>query len=248
MTTANPYYRPDLAAVHEVAFGFHAGNCAEGVLDLLAPVLDRGGLVLEIGCGTGLLTRRLVAAGHRVIASDASPAMLDIARTAVPGAEDIRRIALPDDPLPEVDAVVGIGHVLNYLPDESAVRRALAAVATALRPGGLLVIDMADLAWATSRRGAVGRGRVAEDWAMVTEFEVPRPDRFAFLLTVFTRETDGSWRRDDERHDIVLTDTAEVPALLRDFGVDATVGNSFGTEHLPPGLVTVIGRREPETP
>jgi methylase of polypeptide subunit release factors len=47
---------------------------------VLVPVLARNGLVLELGCGSGLLTRALVAAGHRLIATDASPAMLEIAR------------------------------------------------------------------------------------------------------------------------------------------------------------------------
>jgi 2-polyprenyl-3-methyl-5-hydroxy-6-metoxy-1,4-benzoquinol methylase len=72
-------YRPDLALVHHPGFGAHAAACAPGIVDFLAPVRTRGGLVLELGCGTGLLARELVAAGYRVIATDAAPAMLDIA-------------------------------------------------------------------------------------------------------------------------------------------------------------------------
>ena len=75
-----PYYRADLALVHHLGFGFHAARCAPGILALLEPVRKRGGLVVELGCGSGLLTRYLVDAGHRVIATDASPAMLDLAR------------------------------------------------------------------------------------------------------------------------------------------------------------------------
>jgi len=78
---------------------------------------------------------------------------------------------------------------------------------------------------------------------MITEFVVPRPDRFAFQLAVFTRNEDGSWRRDDERHDLVLLDTAGVPAILRQLGIEATIGDSFGSEQLPPGLVTLVGTR-----
>jgi methylase of polypeptide subunit release factors len=63
-----------------VGFGFHADMCAPGILRLLEPLLDRNGVVLELGCGSGLLTRYLVDAGHRVIATDASPAMLALAR------------------------------------------------------------------------------------------------------------------------------------------------------------------------
>ena len=51
-----------------------------GILALLEPVRARGGLVLEVGCGSGLLTRHLVDAGHRVIATDASPAMVELAQ------------------------------------------------------------------------------------------------------------------------------------------------------------------------
>lgn len=59
------YYRRDLALVHHRGFGFHARACAPGILALLEPVRSRKGLVLELGCGSGLLTRELAAAGHQ---------------------------------------------------------------------------------------------------------------------------------------------------------------------------------------
>jgi SAM-dependent methyltransferase len=107
-----PYYRRDLALIHHLGFGFHADACAPGILELLEPVRELSGLVLEVGCGSGLLTRYLLDAGHRVVATDASPAMLDLARETAGGA-DLRLLTLPDDPLPEADAIVGVGHVLN---------------------------------------------------------------------------------------------------------------------------------------
>lgn len=99
VTASEPYYRRDLARVHHLGYGFHADACAPGILVLLEPIRDRRGLVLELGCGSGLLTRHLIAAGHRVIATDASPAMLELAREVAHGAESIRRLRLPDDPL-----------------------------------------------------------------------------------------------------------------------------------------------------
>lgn len=241
-------YRGDLALVHDRGFAFHADACAPGVLALLAPVRERGGLVLELGCGSGALTRHLVAAGHRVVATDASPAMVDLARAHVDGAEDVRVLVLPDDPLPAADAVVSVGHVLSYLPDEASIDRALQGLAGALRPGGLLALDLCDLAWGRARTDAPPHARVEDDWAIVTRFEVPSPDRFVRHVTTFVKAGDGSWRRDDERHDNVLLDTAAVPARLADFGVAATVRQAFGDERLPEGLVAVVGRRGPGTP
>jgi hypothetical protein len=62
-------------------------------------------------------------------------------------------------------------------------------------------------------------------------------------MAVFTRNEDGSWRRDDERHDNVMLDTKLIPGLLRKHGVEAEVGSAFGTEELPEGLRTVIGHK-----
>jgi SAM-dependent methyltransferase len=240
----DPYYRRDLALAHHLGFGFHAEACAPGILALLAPVLARGGLVLELGCGSGLLTRDLTSAGHRVIATDASPAMLELARGYAPQA-DIRRLVLPADPLPRADAVVSVGHVLNYLPDRQAIVAALTAIARALRPGGLLAIDICDLAYGQARRGSPPLGRAGEDWAVITAASLPAPDRFVRQITTFLRNTDGSWRRDDERHDNVLLDTAQVPALLAAEHIEATVTSAFGAEHLPAGLAVLIGRHSP---
>lgn len=243
LDAAAPYYRRDLALVHHRGFGFHAEACAPGILALLQPVRERNGLVVELGCGSGLLTRHLFDAGHRVLATDASPAMLELAREVAGGAEDIRELVLPDDPISAADAIVSVGHVLNYLPSAAAIDRALVAIADALKPDGVLAIDLCDLEWGEARRDAPRRGWGGEDWAIVTEFSVPSPDRFVRQMSTFVRTEDGSWRRDDERHDNVLIDTARVPAILADHGLEASVASSFGSEELPVGLRAIVGHR-----
>jgi SAM-dependent methyltransferase len=234
------YYRDDLALVHHLGFGFHADACAAGILALLEPV--HGGLVLELGCGSGLLTRHLVEAGHRVLATDASPAMLALARGTAPRAE-VRPLVLPDDPLPECNAIVSVGHVLNYLPDETGIERALVAAAKALRPGGILALDLCDLRYGELRRDEPDSSRISDDWAIVTRFSLPRPNLFVREIAAFLPDGDGSWRRDDERHENVLLDTTSVPALFAEHGVDARVAGSFGDEKLPDGLVAILGRK-----
>ena len=235
-------YRRDLALVHQRGFGFHAQACAPGILALLEPIRSREGIVLELGCGSGELTRELTAAGHRVIATDASPAMLDLARGHAPAAEDIRALVLPRDPLPPADAVVSVGHVLSYLPDAAAITAAITAVARALLPGGLFAIDLSDLSYGQHRRDEPSLGRAGEDWAVISGTSLPAPDRFTRQITVFMRNDDGSWRRDDERHDNVLIDTARVPELLAGEDVEVTVTSAFGAEQLPTGLAVLIGR------
>ena len=138
---------------------------------------------------------------------------------------------------------MSVGHVLSYLDDEASVDRALAALAGALRPGGVLAIDLCDLAWGRARQKAPPQVWRDDQWVLVTEFSVPSPNRFVRVMTTFIRNPDGSWRRDDERHDNVLVDTARLPTLLAAHGVEASVVSSFGDETLPVGLVAVVGRR-----
>jgi len=153
----------------------------------------------------------------------------------------VARVALPDDPIPIADAIVGVGHALNYLTDEAAVERALVAIAGALRPGGVLALDLCDLEYGEARRGIPNFSRVADDWAIITEFSVPAPNRFVRQMATFLREGEDSWRRDDERHDNVLIDTAPVPALLARHGIEATLAPGFANEELSVGLRVVKG-------
>ena len=234
-------YNPDLAYVHHRGYGRHGEVTAPGVLALLRPVLERGGLVHEVGAGSGALTARLVAAGHRVVASDASSAMVALLRENVPGAE-VRRLRLPDDDLPAADAVVGVGHALNYLPDADSVRRGVVALGASVRPGGVLAVDLCDLSFGEGRDAPFAR--VGDDWASVTRFSLPAPDRFVRDITTFVREDDGRWRRADERHVSTLVDTSLVPGWLEAVGVRAVVRDAFGDEALPAGLVAVVGVRD----
>ena len=242
--TVMPYYRPALARVHHEGFGGHGDACGSGILAKLRPVRERGGVVLELGCGSGALTRHLVAAGHRVIATDASPAMLALAREAVPGVEAFRRLALPDDQLPAADAVVSVGHVLSYLPDAPAVERAFRAVAAALRPDGVLTVDLLDRTYRVARAGKAPVAIIRDEWAVFIAFDSPDPETYARDITTFVRSASGAWQRDDERHGNVLVHAPDVVRLLADDGVEAQIARGFddGQRH-EESLVAITGVR-----
>ncbi len=214
---------------------------APGILTLLAPVLERGGLVLEIGCGSGLLTKYLVDAGHRVLATDASPAMVALAREYALGAT-VETLVVPDDPLPSADAVVSVGHPLSYLDDEAQLIKAFEAIARALAPGGVLAFDICDIEWGAVRDGQPPGVWSGHDWTLITRFSVPYPTLFRREMTMFVR-AGQLWRREEETHDNVLIDTGRIPDVFAAHDVDVEVHRSFGDEDLPTGLFAVVGRR-----
>lgn len=238
------YYRPALARIHHEGFGFHADACAPGILALLDDVRRGEGLVVEVGCGTGLLTKHLTDAGHRVIATDASPAMLDLAREYAPDALEFGLLALPDDPVPECDALVSTGHALSYLPDRVTLEAALVACARALRPGGVIAIDLEDLTTRDAQMARPPTPWLGDDWALITERASDAPDHFARVMTTFMRRPDGAYDRGFERHDNVLVDVdGVVRPLLEAEGLTVDVGLSFGDETNMEGLMVVVAHR-----
>jgi SAM-dependent methyltransferase len=236
------YYQTDLAWVHHTGYAHHVELTRTGIIRLLrAHGLARGDRVLDVGCGSGLLARELLAEGFAVHGVDASSAMIDLARGHAPGAVfDV--VSLPGA-LPSADAVVSTGHVLNYLDSRDDIAAALAQLAQAVRPGGLLAIDLMTERFCDARDIAHPHCKVEHDWAIVTRFSRPAMHRFDRHMTIF-RQVDGAWRRSDEHHRNVTFEGQNACEVLAGHGVTACVQAAFGDETLPEGLVVLYGTRD----
>ncbi|MFI9804782.1 class I SAM-dependent methyltransferase [Streptomyces sp. NPDC052301] len=114
-----------------------AAAASEAVLGLIP---QRPGRLLDVACGTGIVTRRLAAnrPGLRVTGADLTPAMVRMAGARLPGAivrADSRRLPFADGTF---DAVTSIW-LLHLLDDPEDVRAIVAECARVLRPGGVYV-------------------------------------------------------------------------------------------------------------
>lgn len=98
---------------------------------------------------------------------------------------------------------------------------------------------MQDLRWGESFRSIPNQGRAGAEWALISAFEVPQPDRFVRRMISFVHRG-GQWRRDEEVHRNVLMDTSKLPALLREHGIESRILDAFGGEVQPEGLVVVL--------
>ena len=148
---ADPSFRADrlarLAAIEEEHFWFGPRFAlVERLLDRHGPA--PGALVLDVGCGTGVLLDPLRRRGYRPLGLDVRSEGLASVRARDPDAWLVRAEA---DHLPlrdgSVDAVLALD-VLEHVDD----RAVLAEAARVLRPGGLLVVSVPAYPWLWSRR------------------------------------------------------------------------------------------------
>jgi SAM-dependent methyltransferase len=92
--------------------------------------------VLELGAGTGKLTRTLVELGHDVHATDADPVMLEVLRRHLP---DVRTSVGTAEQIPAPDLtydVVVAGQAFHWFDPD----KALPEIARVLNPGGTLAL------------------------------------------------------------------------------------------------------------
>src|SRR5437764_12214022 len=79
-------YSTDLAYIHDAGFSDFAERAAPELVNILARHGIRRGLVVDVGCGSGVLANGLIEAGYDVVGVDASPAMIRLARAGAPRA------------------------------------------------------------------------------------------------------------------------------------------------------------------
>ncbi|NPA80308.1 MAG: class I SAM-dependent methyltransferase [Thermotogae bacterium] len=98
--------------------------------------------ILEVGCGTGNLTRELVKLGYEVVGVDVSEGMLKVAQKKLPDVRFLRADVREMDLGEQFDAVISTFDSLNNLLTEADLARAFGRIRAHLKPRGIFVGDL----------------------------------------------------------------------------------------------------------
>ena len=169
------------------------------------------GLVLDLGCGTGQMTRRFRDLGYDMIGADQSADMLEIAME-----QEYRN---PAQGIQENPAAAGRILYLNQdmRTFELYVFR---LVNNYLDPGGIVLFDMNT---PYKYRQIIGNATIAENrehesFIWENHFD-PATGINQYDVTFFIEEEEGWYRRYEEQHIQRAYETAEVEALLTRAGL-----------------------------
>ena len=194
----------------------------EGISKILTEHGISEGLVLDLGCGTGTMTRLLRQKGYDMIGVDASAEMLEIARNHPDEGilylqQDMREFELYGT----VAAVVCVCDSLNYLLEEEDLAEVFSLVHNYLDQNGVFIFDMNTI---HKYRDLIGDATICENreegsfiWEnyfdegeMVNEYD----------LTLFIRDEDGRYSKYEETHYQKAFEISEVLKAVKEAGME----------------------------
>ena len=160
------------------------------------------GLLLDLGCGTGKLTRIMNEKGYDMIGIDYSYEMLDIAKAQSNESilylmQDMREFELYGT----VRGIYSACDCMNYILEEDELREVFALANNYLDPGGIFVFDvntsykyyelLAENTFAETRdEGSFIWENYFDEDEQINEYD----------LTLYIKEEDGRYQRFQEAH------------------------------------------------
>ena len=196
----------------------------EYLLDRLLESGIRDGLILDLGCGTGKMTRFLAKAGYDMIGLDVSQEMLGIAAEKESEGkpilylnQDMREFELYGT----VRAVVSVCDALNYLTEQEDLLRVFRLVNNYLDPGGIFIFDMNTI---YKYEVVLGENTICEnreECSFIWENYYDAKSRInEYDMTFFVRGQDGRYEKFQETHYQKGYDLKEIRALLEMAGLE----------------------------
>ncbi|MCO6489912.1 MAG: class I SAM-dependent methyltransferase [Phaeodactylibacter sp.] len=227
------FYQSPLARVHNQSYGQHARLAAQELLRQLGKQGHQQGLIVGLGCGSGILEEAMSREGYDVLGVDYSTALIGIARQRCPQGQ-FHVGALMDFEIPPCLAVTAVGEVLNYRFDERHQLENLLPlferIYRSLQPGGIFLFDIIEPGIADGTPPV--RLLENEHWDMALNFS---EDKNAATLqreiTLYLKEG-ALYRKSKEVHRLNLYRKEAVQQLLEQAGFAVATTSSFAGQAL----------------
>lgn len=211
------------------------------------------GLVCELGCGTGKMTRLLAQSGYDMIGIDASAEMLGIAQEHDANGilylkQDMREFELYGT----VRAVISICDTMNYLLEDTELLQVFRLVNNYLDPGGLFLFDLNTEYKFCELMGTQTFCEHKEIGSLIWENYYDADERMnEYDLTLFIRTKQGLYQKYEETHYERWYTLTEVQTLLQQAGmqfVSACDADDYGPVRDDSARIYLLAREHGKCP
>lgn len=198
----------------------------------------RGGLVLELGCGTGTMTELLARQGYDMTGIDSSPEMLQQAiekrdRSGLPIlylCQDMREFELYGT----MRAVTAVCDTMNYLTEEADFVETLKLVNNYLDPDGVFIFDLKTEHYYRDILGDRTEAVNEEHASMIWENSYDPGEKInGYALTLFTEAENGLYERSEEYHEQRAYSLKEIRRMAEEAGMRFEAAYNAFTKNRP---------------
>ena len=197
---------------------------SEYIISLLTEAGIKDGLVADLVCGTGKMTRLLSKAGYDMIGIDNSGEMLEIAREHQYEEDDGILYLLQDmrefELYGTVRAVISICDSMNYLLEEADLLTVFKLVNNYLDPKGLFIFDLNTRYKYEILLGETTISENREEGSFIWDNYFDEEEGInQYDLTLFIREEGDLYRKYEETHFQRVYELETVKRLLKEAGL-----------------------------
>ena len=189
--------------------------------------------VLELGCGTGTVTRMLSKSGYDCVGLDMSEDMLSIASDKtfeedlhiIYTCQDMRDFEVPYS----MDAMISIGDSMNYITCVDDLENVFSCVRENLKENGVFIFDLKTIHFFRDILADNTYAQNRDDSAFIWDNYYDEEERNnEYELTVFVKNEDGTFDRFEEQHYQHGFTIEEVTGAARKAGLNVkSIYNAF---------------------
>lgn len=205
------------------------------LIELLKEYHIEEGVVCELGCGTGKMTRLLADAGYDMIGVDMSEDMLAIASMENPQqilylCQDMRELELYGT----VAAVVSVCDSMNYLLEEEDLLEVFQRVNEYLEPGGVFLFDLNTIYKYETLLGETTICENRPEGSFIWENYYDAEEQInEYDLTLFIQEKENLYRKFEETHYQRGYSMEKIRTLLEEAGMEFVTAYDACTKNPP---------------
>ncbi|EFM38977.1 putative ribosomal RNA large subunit methyltransferase J [Peptostreptococcaceae bacterium AS15] len=180
--------------------------------------------ILELGCGTGNITQRLLEYGYEVVGVDISGEMLSIAKEKLVDFSD-KVIFMQQDvcdfdfDIYEIDMILAVNDLINYITDVLDLENLFSFCYEHLRKDGILLFDISSKYKIEHILSDNVYFEEDKDYCMIWQNSYDEDEKIIDMyIDIFKQNQDGLYERYQEEHSQRAYDEDELIEVLKKVG------------------------------